>query len=116
MFAPLQKKAKNDLHPKLMKEQTRIIKCGSGYDAYKFARDVRGADIGALQNKVINDKYGHTAYEFAINVKGADYEELVSSVFSDEKRMREWMTAAGQNEEEFWADERNQAAYLKFKS
>ena len=56
----------------LAQEQARILQVGTGFDAYRFAYRVLGADIAALQARVLAVGEALDCYLFARDVQGAD--------------------------------------------
>ena len=60
------------LTPEQALEQACILQSGSGYAAHRFAVEVPGADIPALQARVLAVGSGTHAYYFAREVRGAD--------------------------------------------
>lgn len=52
--------------------QMRVLAVGSCGEAFYFARDIEGADIGALQARVLSGRDGNVIYRFAKEVAGAD--------------------------------------------
>jgi len=53
-------------------KQKELLSEGRGWDCYMFARDVPGADIQALQARVLEIGTGCDCYRFAINIHSAD--------------------------------------------
>ena len=60
-----------------LKEQMRILQSGSGEDLCRFARDIEGADISALQARVLEIGTGADCLFFALNVKDAALDALL---------------------------------------
>ena len=50
---------------------------GDGLDCYLFARDIKGADIERLQERVLMVGDGLDCYLFARDIKGADKNRLM---------------------------------------
>ena len=68
----------NDKKAKLFLEAI-VIKAGDPELIYDFARDVKGADIKALQKAIIKAGKPYWIYSFAVDVKGADIKALQSA-------------------------------------
>lgn len=66
----------NALTPKKQAIQERVLKNGTAYHCYRFARYVKGADIKSLQNRVLKIGDGWDCYHFARDVQGADIKAL----------------------------------------
>ena len=62
--------------PEQEKRQQAIIERGDAVDAYRFARDVEGADVNALQAVVVERGNGWDTYQFARDIEGADIDAL----------------------------------------
>jgi len=59
-----------------------VLLSGNSGCAYRFARDVNGADIAALQAVVLEVGYPYHAYQFARDVDGADVQALSQVVIA----------------------------------
>ena len=66
---------------KEMKEQEELLKEGDGWECYRFASDVKGADIEKLQARVLKIGCSWDCYMFARHVKGADIKSLEKRAF-----------------------------------
>lgn len=62
--------------PDITPMQNRVLERGSGWQAYCFAKDVRGADINALQKVVLERGDGFDALAFARDIVNADVHRL----------------------------------------
>ena len=61
-------------------KQKELLSEGSGWDCHTFARDVPGADVDALQARVMEIGDGEDCCRFAIDVHGADIKTLQERV------------------------------------
>ena len=61
-------------------KQKELLSEGSGCDCCVLAKDVPGADIQALQSRVMEIGDGDDCCEFAINIPGADIPALQARV------------------------------------
>ena len=64
------------LTPQQQVEQASILESGSGVRALQFARDTPGADVKALEQRVLAVGSGHEAYVFAQHIPGANIRAL----------------------------------------
>ena len=59
-----------------VKENEKIVlECKSGYWSYKFARDIKKADIKAHEQVILELKYSEYSPYFARDIPGANIEE-----------------------------------------
>lgn len=56
--------------------EAKVLRYGSEFDAYIFAKNVPGADVAACQKRVLEGKSGQVLGFFAQGIDGADIEAL----------------------------------------
>lgn len=71
------------MNEQIKNEQTRVIKEGSGFSIYLFAKENPDTDIRALERAIIERKDADSAYLFAKDVVGADTKALEQLVIDN---------------------------------